>query len=82
MIDVLRDLQEEARRYQEWHEAARSTDRRLDATQMCFYRMACLDSHILKPLLLWLHAPGRAIPETQVTRAINAAESWMMRRAI
>jgi len=82
MIDVLRDLQQEARHYQEWHEAARSTDRRLDPTQMCFYRMACLDTHVLKPLLLWLHAPGRSLPEMQVSRVINAAESWMMRRAI
>jgi alkylated DNA nucleotide flippase Atl1 len=82
MIDVLRDLQEEAGRYQGWHEAARSTDRRLGRTEMCFYRMACLDTHVLKPLLLWLHAPGRTIPEQQVARAINAAESWMMRRAI
>lgn len=82
MWDLLHDLRWEADVYQGWQEAAESTDRALDVAQMCFYRMATVDSHMLKPLLLWLHSPLRQIPAAQISRAITAAESWMMRRSL
>jgi len=82
MLTMLHEIREQAEQYRAWQEAAESFDRHLNPVEMCFYRMAAVDSHALKPLLLWLHAPGRSLPAEQIAGAIRAAESWLMRRAL
>ena len=37
---------------------------------------------LLKPLLLWLHEPDRAVSPTDVDRIVAAAESWVVRRQL
>src|SRR3546814_21134979 len=37
---------------------------------------------LLKPLLMWLHEPGRDVPAQDVDRIVAAAESWVVRRQL
>ncbi|WP_084631625.1 GmrSD restriction endonuclease domain-containing protein [Demequina aestuarii] len=82
MKDVLTEIRDQAALYQHWWGEAESSDHTLDATAMCFYRSLALDSQLLRPLLIWLHAPGRGLGASEVSRAIQIAESWMMRRSL
>ncbi|WP_202865216.1 DUF4268 domain-containing protein [Janibacter hoylei] len=47
---------------------------------MAMYRMQASGLELLKPLLLWLHAPGRDVPGDVINRVVTAAESWVVRR--
>ena len=44
--------------------------------------MKASDSELLKPLLIWLHAPAREMPADVISRVTALAESWLVRRQI
>jgi hypothetical protein len=37
---------------------------------------------LLKPLLIWLHEPGRNLPQDEINKIVQAAESWVVRRQL
>jgi hypothetical protein len=55
----------------------------IDRLGLFGYRTGVLESEVIKPLILCLLDPeGQPIPETQLSKALNAVESWMVRRML
>lgn len=82
MADLLPVLKQQAEQYRAWTEAAARRGGNLSAVEMAVYRMQAGRVELLKPLLIWLHEPGRDLPQTTIERIVSAAESWMMRRQL
>lgn len=80
MSDLLPTIKQEADLYQAWTEAAGAPGGDLSVVEMAVYRMQASNLELLKPLLLWLHRPGRDVPTAVVERIVSAAESWIVRR--
>ncbi|WP_447925910.1 GmrSD restriction endonuclease domain-containing protein [Georgenia muralis] len=80
MADLLPVIKQEAEQYQAWTEAAARPGGSLNVTEMAVYRMQASGVEILKPLLIWLHQPGRFLPSDVVDVIVRAAESWVVRR--
>ncbi|MET4078695.1 DUF262 domain-containing protein [Janibacter sp. UYMM211] len=82
MADLLPELKQQAQQYEAWTDAAARPGGSLDATEMAVYRMQASGIEVLKPLLIWLHEPGRDITSAVRDHIINAAESWVVRRQL
>lgn len=82
MADLLPLIKEQADRYEAWTTAAVDQDRQLSVVEMAVYRMRANDIELLKPLLIWLHTPGRELPAGVVDEVVSAVESWVMRRTM
>lgn len=80
MGDLLPTIKRQADMYEAWTVAAEDKDRQLNAVEMAVYRMKSSELELLKPLLIWLHAPDRAVSPAVIEGVIGAAESWVMRR--
>lgn len=79
---LLPRLREQADLYQAWTEAAARPDGNLPVVPMSVYRMRSSGIELLKPLLLWLTDPERALPTSVVDDVVEAAESWVYRRQL
>lgn len=75
-------LKQQANQYEAWTEAAAKPGGNLTVTEMAVYRMQAGGVELLKPLLIWLHEPGRGLPGEVVDRIVGAAESWVVRRQL
>lgn len=82
MADLLPLLKQQALQYEAWTEAASRPSGSLDATEMAVYRMQASGVEVLKPLLIWLHEPGRNLTPDTIARVVAAAESWVVRRQL
>ena len=82
MADLLPILKEQANLYEAWTEAAARPDGNLSTVEMAVYRMQVSGIEVLKPLLIWLHEPGRELPAAVVDEIVRAAESWVVRRQL
>lgn len=82
MADLLPVLKQQALLYESWTESAAKQGGSLSAPEMAVYRMRAGGVEVLKPLLIWLHEPGRKLSERTIARVINAAESWVVRRQL
>lgn len=82
VTDLLPILKEQARQYEAWTEAANRPGGNLTAVEMSVYRMQASGVELLKPLLIWLHDPGRPLPAAVIRAVINSAESWVVRRQL
>ena len=80
MADLLPVIKTQAQQYEAWTEAAARPGGSLDAAEMAVYRMQAGGVEILKPLLIWLHEPGRNLSQESIDKIIRAAESWVVRR--
>jgi hypothetical protein len=80
--DLLPVLKEQANQYEAWTEAAARTGGNLNTVEMAIYRMQASGIELLKPLMLWLHEPGRNLPPEVIDRVVSAAESWIVRRQL
>ncbi|GAA4357542.1 GmrSD restriction endonuclease domain-containing protein [Microbacterium rhizosphaerae] len=80
MADLLPVIKQQAQQYECWTEAANRPGGSLDSTEMAVYRMQAGGVEVLKPLLIWLHEPGRGVAPDSIDRIIQAAESWVVRR--
>ncbi len=49
---------------------------------MAVYRMNANETEVLKPILIWLHAPERHLPPAVIDGVIAATESWILRRTM
>lgn len=82
MVDLLPVLQQQAHQYEAWTVAASRPSGTLDVVERNVYRMQATSTEVLKPLLLWLHEPGRGVPADVIKRVVTAAESWVLRRQL
>lgn len=82
IADLLPTLKAQALQYESWTEAAARPSGNLSAVEMAFYRMQASGVELLKPLLLWLHEPGRNLPPAVIDKIVVAAESWVVRRQL
>ncbi|MGN6252016.1 MAG: GmrSD restriction endonuclease domain-containing protein [Marmoricola sp.] len=82
MADLLPVIKEQAQQYEAWTEAAARPGGSLDAAEMAVYRMQAGGIEILKPLLIWLHEPGRDLAQDSIDKIIRVAESWVVRRQL
>ncbi|MGO2521474.1 MAG: GmrSD restriction endonuclease domain-containing protein, partial [Microbacterium sp.] len=82
MAELLPVIKRQAQQYEAWTEAASRPGGSLDSTEMAVYRMRAGGVEVLKPLLLWLHEPGKNIPQTAIDTIIQMAESWVVRRQL
>ena len=82
VADLLPRVRQQADMYEAWTLAARDPDRQLDRVELAVYRMRASDTELLKPLLIWLHEPGRGLPPDVIDRAASIAESLLVRRQI
>jgi hypothetical protein len=82
MSDLLPVIQRQANLYRDWTIAAEDPDRQLSRLEMSVYRMRACDVEVLKPLLIWLYSPERAIPTEVADQVVAVSESWVMRRLI
>lgn len=80
MTDLLPVIKQQAEQYQAWTEAAARPSGELSVVEMAMYRMQAGGIELLKPLLLWLHAPAHKVPAEVVDDVVSAAESWIVRR--
>lgn len=80
MADLLPIIKQQAHQYEVWTHAATQAGGSLDAASMATYRMQASGVELLKPLLIWLHEPGRPLTQTTIDRVIRATESWVVRR--
>ncbi len=82
MADLLPVIKQQAELYELWTEAAARPGGSLSAAEMAVYRMQAGGVEVLKPLLIWLHEPGRRIAPNVIDGVIRAAESWVVRRQL
>ena len=82
MADLLPVIKKQAQQYEAWTEAAARPGGSLDAAEMAVYRMQAGGVEVLKPLLIWLHEPGRDLSQDAIAKIIRAAESWVVRRQL
>lgn len=82
MVELLPVIKEQAQRYEAWTEAAAKPSGNLSVVEMAVYRMQASGVELLKPLLIWLHEPGRDLPQHVIDRIVAAAESWVVRRQL
>ena len=82
VADLLPVIREQAESYEAWTKASEDGDRQLNRVELAVYRMKSSDSELLKPLLIWLHQPGRGVPDDVIGKVAATAESWLVRRQL
>lgn len=82
MVELLPRIKHQADLYQAWTEAAARPSGNLTSVEMAMYRMQASGTELLKPLLIWLHKPGRKLPLETIDDVLRSAESWVVRRQI
>jgi len=82
VADLLPLIRRQADRYEAWTVAADDGDRQLNRVELAVYRMKASDSELLKPVLIWLHEPGREVPADVINCVASIVESWLVRRQI
>lgn len=80
IADLLPVLKMQANLYEAWTEAASKPGGNLTPVEMSVYRMQASGIELLKPLLIWLHEPGRDLPQDVIDAIVGVAESWVFRR--
>jgi hypothetical protein len=69
--------------YRDFIERARTTGDGIDRLGLFAYRISTLESDAFRPAVLLLLDPSlEPVPDHQLTKAINAIESWLVRRML
>jgi len=82
MAVLLPLISQQASLYRHWTERAADGHADLDPVELSVYRLQAMDSELLKPVLMWLHEPGREYPSHVITRVVQLCESWVVRRSL
>jgi hypothetical protein len=82
MSELLPRIAQQADLYERWTKAADEPYRELGRAETAVYRMKATGVELLKPILLWLHEPGREIATDVADRVLAMVESWMVRRQL
>ncbi|KDA06871.1 hypothetical protein DC31_07825 [Microbacterium sp. CH12i] len=80
---LLPQIKAAADRYRSIIEGAERPDGPLSRVELFSYRVAALDSDIVRPLVIWLGEPEQdAVPDEARERVLAMVESWLVRRAL
>jgi len=82
MTDLLPLIHQQANLYEAWTVAADDPDKDLSRVELAVYRMKASGVEVLKPMLLWLHEPGRELPQNVIDKTVETMESWLVRRQL
>jgi len=83
MIQLLAEVAKASHVYRDFVEAAQHSRAVSNRMGLFAYRTSTLESEVIKPLVLYLLDPERPeIPNEQLTKAVAALESWMVRRML
>ena len=82
VADLLPLIRRQAETYEAWTRAAAEGDRQLNRVELAVYRMRASETELLKPLLIWLHEPGRDAPGDVINNLVSIVESWLVRRQL
>lgn len=83
MIELLRRIHRASAVYRRFVTDAMTLTGAIDRLGLFSYRTGVLESEVIKPLLLWLLDPElSAVPDAQLSKALNVVESWMVRRML
>ena len=83
MGGLLEQIHRAAGRYRRFVTAAASSTGPVDRVGLFAYRTSVMESEVIKPLLLYLLDPeDTPVPDTQLERALDVIESWMVRRML
>lgn len=83
MEDLLDRIHRSAQVYRAFIEGASTKVGSVDRLALFGYRTSVLESEVIKPLVLFLLDPEDSpVPEQQLTKALEAVESWMVRRML
>ncbi len=83
MAELLVQLRRAAAVYRSFVEAAANLVGPIDQVGLFAYRTNTLESEVFKPLILQFFDPEQeAIPSDQLRKALNALESWLVRRML
>jgi uncharacterized protein DUF262/uncharacterized protein DUF1524/RAMA domain-containing protein len=83
MIELLGQLHRAGQAYQGFISAAGQLTGPIDRLGLFAYRTGVMESEVVKPLVLFLFDPDEAaIPDDQLTKALDVVESWLVRRML
>jgi hypothetical protein len=83
MPEFLQQIRRAAGVYRQFVSGASAKTGSMDRLSLFGYRTGALESEVIKPLVLWLHDPEMPeVPGAQLVRALDAVESWMVRRML
>jgi len=83
MATLVGQVHRASERYRSLIDAAEVSTGPLDRIELFMYRTSTLESEAVKPLVLALLDPDRdPIAESQITKALESVESWMVRRML
>lgn len=83
MLSLLAQIDRSARLYRRFVESGADLSGPVDRLGLFAYRTSVMESEVIKPLVLFLLDPEQApIEADQLTRSLEAMESWMVRRML
>ena len=83
MTELVKQVHNAAGVYRQFIVAASTQTGPVDRLALFGYRTGVLESEVIKPLVLYLLDPEEpSLPDAQLTKALNAVESWMVRRML
>lgn len=83
MTALIQHLSKASNVYRSFIEAASVRTGHIERLGLFGYRTSVLESEVIKPLVLCLLDPQEApIPESQIAKALDVVESWMVRRML
>ncbi len=83
MMQLLQEIHRAAGIYRDFTEKGEQLDGPLDRVGLFAYRIKTLESEVVKPLLLLLlNHPDGPLPQSQIDAALDAIESWLVRRML
>jgi hypothetical protein len=83
MVGLLQEIDRAAATYRSFVVQADEPGGAIDRLGLFGYRTGVLESEVIKPLVLYLLDPEEAsIPDNQLSKALDVAESWMVRRML
>lgn len=82
MAELVEQITRASRVYRRFVEGT-TANNPIDRLQLFAYRTSTLESEVFKPVVLWLLDPEQEpVPEPQVFKALDALESWLVRRML
>lgn len=83
MPDLLQEIDSAARVYRDFVVRSSAATGPIDRLGVFGYRTGVLESEVIKPLVMYRLDPQEpAIPHDQLVKALDAVESWMVRRML
>jgi hypothetical protein len=83
MIALLADVARAAQVYKSFVSSGSNSGGPIDRLGLFGYRTSILESEVVKPLVMYLLDPQEPkVPDDELMRALDAVESWMVRRML